>query len=343
MAWQPCVGRIAHWPLNLYSLSIRFSVTSLESPRPARLKAMTTLSHPAARPASANLRGIAWMVVTGFLFVGVTGVVRHLGSDLNPVQAAFIRYIIGLSFFLPMLLRLGRRRLATRRLGLHVVRGIVHGMGVGLWFFAMARIPIAEVTALSFVAPIFTTVGAALFLGEKLHARRIGAVLVGFAGTLIILRPGLAVIDIGALAQLAAAPLFAASFLIAKRLTETEASTTIVAFLSFFVTLTLLPAALYFWRTPTWEELGWLCLTAALATAGHYTLTRAFRAAEITVTQPVHFLQLVWATLLGLYVFGEVPDVWTWLGAAVIVTSATYIAHREIVTKSAAEPKALAP
>ncbi len=302
---------------------------------------MTTVSDPAGRPASANLRGIAWMVLTGFLFVGVTGVVRHLGSDLNPVQAAFIRYLIGLMFFLPLFVRLGRRQLVTRRLGLHLMRGLAHGSAVGLWFFAMARIPIAEVTALAFVAPIFTTLGAALFLGEKLRARRTGAVLMAFAGTLIILRPGLAVVDIGALAQLAAAPLFATSFLIAKRLTETEASSTIVAFLSLFVTLTLLPAALVIWRPPTWEEVAWLCLTAALATAGNYTMVQAFRAAEITVTQPVHFLQLVWATLLGLYVFGEVPDVWTWAGAAVIVASATYIAHREVATKSVAAAKAM--
>ena len=155
----------------------------------------------------------------------------------------------------------------------------------------------------------------------------------GFAGTVVILRPGGEAIDLGAIAMLVAAPLFACSFLIAKRLTATESSASIVAIMSIFVTLTLAPPAFAVWRTPTWEELGWLLATATFATAGHYTLTQAIRAADLTVTQPISFLQLVWATLLGLYVFGEVPDAWTWIGAAIIVGSATYIAHREAVRR----------
>ena len=270
------------------------------------------------------------MVLTGVLFIGVTGIVRHLGSDMNPMQAAFIRYAMGVLIMTPVLLRLGRADFVKARLGLHMVRGLAHGAGVMLWFFAMARIPIAEVTALGFTAPIFTTIGAALFLGERLHARRIGAVLAGFGGTLVILRPGIEIVDIGAMAQLVAAPLMAISFLIAKALTRTEETRVIVGFLTIIVTVLLLPPALLVWRTPTVTELGWLFATAAFATAGHLCLTQAFRAAEITVTQPVAFLQLVWATLLGFYVFGEVPDGFTWLGAAIIVGSATYIAHREL-------------
>ena len=202
-----------------------------------------------------------------------------------------------------------------------------------LWFYAMARIPIAEVTALGFIAPVFTTLGAALFLGERLRARRIGAVLVAFGGAMIILRPGFQEISAGALAQLTAAPLFAVSFLIAKKLTETETSPSIVAHLSIFVTLALLPGAIMEWRTPTWEELGWLFLTAVFATLMHLAMTEAFRCAEISVVQPVTFLQLIWATLLGYYVFAERPEVWVWIGGAVIVGSATYIAHREAAAR----------
>jgi drug/metabolite transporter (DMT)-like permease len=198
-----------------------------------------------------------------------------------------------------------------------------------LWFFAMARIPIAQVTAIGFTTPIFTTMGAVLFLGEVLHARRIAAIVVSFLGTLIILRPGAVSIELGAFAQLAAAPLFACSFLIAKKLTETESSASIVAYMSVFVTLALLVPALLVWRTPTLTELGWLFVTAIFATAGHYTLTRAMQTAELTVLQPFSFLQLVWATLLGFYLFSEVPDVWTLTGGAVIIASVTYIAHRE--------------
>jgi drug/metabolite transporter (DMT)-like permease len=269
------------------------------------------------------------MLLTGLLFVAVTGVVRHLGTDMNPMQAAFIRYAFGVVLIAPVLLRMFAAGVRPSRLGLHMLRGVAHGSAVMLWFFAMARIPIAQVTAIGFTTPIFTTMGAVLFLGEVLHARRIAAVVVSFLGTLIILRPGAVSIEPGALAQLAAAPLFACSFLIAKKLTETESSASIVAYMSVFVTLALLVPALLVWRTPTLTELGWLFVTAIFATAGHYTLTRAMQAAELTVLQPFSFLQLVWATLLGFYLFSEVPDVWTLTGGAVIIASVTYIAHRE--------------
>ena len=282
---------------------------------------------------SSRASAIGWMLVTGLLFVAVTGIVRHLGSDLPAVQAAFLRYVIGLGFMLPFLWRTLRVHPIPRRLGLHVLRGVVHAGGVMLWFFAMARIPIAEVTAIGFTAPLFTTIGAVLFLGEKLRARRTAAVVVGFLGTVIILRPGIEAIHIGALAQVAAAPLFACSFIVAKKLTETESGSAIVAWLSMFVTLALLPPALLVWRTPTAEELLWLAATAACATAGHYTLTRAMRLAELTMLQPFMFVQLVWASLLGFAAFGEVPDAWTLIGGAVIVTAATYIARREMLVR----------
>ena len=305
----------------------------------------TTKSQIEPGSAAGNLRGIGWMMLSGVMFVAVTGIVRHLGTDMSPMQAAFIRYIFGLILLFPLLLRLGSAWLSAgaplhaRRLGMHALRGLVHGIGVMLWFYAMARIPIAEVTAIGFTGPIFATIGATLFLGERLHARRIGAVLVAFGGAMIILRPGFEEISMGALAQLTAAPLFAVSILIAKKLTESESSPAIVAYLSIFVTIALLPGALMSWRTPTLEEIGWLFLTAVFATLMHLTMTQAFRVAEITVTQPITFLQLVWATLLGYYVFAERPEVWIWIGGAVIVASATYIAHREALgSRSRPEP-----
>ena len=156
------------------------------------------------------------------------------------------------------------------------------------------------------------------------------AMLAGFAGALLILRPGFREIDIGALAQVAAAPLFACSFLMAKSATRTESSTMIVVMLSVFCTLTLALPALAVWRTPTLEELELLFATAALATTGHYCMTRAFKAAEVSAVQPFTFLQLVWATLLGLMLFDEHPDLWIALGGALIVTAASWMAHREV-------------
>ncbi len=297
---------------------------------------MTTLETPRS---SGALVGIGWMVLTGILFVAVTGIVRHLGSDLPAVEAAFIRYAFGLVLVLPVLIKLRYHYPGHRTMSLFGTRGLIHGCAVMLWFYAMARIPIAEVTAIGYTAPLFTTIGAALFLGEKLHARRILAILAGFLGALIILRPGLEVIKLGALAQLTAAPLFAVSFLLAKRLTSTQDPAIIVAMLSVFCTIVLLPGALWQWRTPTGTELFWLLLTAVIATIGHYTLTRAIEAAPITVTQPISFLQLVWATILGFVMFGEAVDPIVILGGGVIIGAATYISHREMVAAGRAEPK----
>ena len=270
------------------------------------------------------------MVLTGVMFVGVTVAVRYLGTSMNPVQAGFIRYAFGLLMVLPLLSRAGVLSLHSKRIGFHALRGLAHGCGVMLWFFAMSRIPIAEVTALGFTAPVFTTLGAALFLRERLRSYRVIAMLAGFAGALLILRPGFREIDIGALAQVAAAPLFACSFLMAKSATRTESSTMIVVMLSVFCTLTLALPALAVWRTPTLEELELLFATAALATTGHYCMTRAFKAAEVSAVQPFTFLQLVWATLLGLVLFDEHPDLWIALGGALIVTAASWMAHREV-------------
>jgi len=283
----------------------------------------------ASESADRTLVGIGWMLVTTVLFVCVTCIVRYLGSDIPAVEAAFIRYAIGLVLILPAFRPLIRHWPRGRLLGGFALRGLVHGVAVMLWFYAMARIPIAEVTALGYTSPIFVTLGAAFFFGERLHLRRIMAVIIGFAGAMVIVRPGFHEISSGQLAQLAAAPLFAVSFLLAKGLTREVGSGLIVGMLSLGCTLVLLPGAILQWRDPTLEEVAWLGLTACFATAGHYALTRAFQAAPLTVTQPVGFLQLVWAALLGVLLFGEPLDPFVFIGGGMVVAAATYISHRE--------------
>ena len=271
------------------------------------------------------------MIAAGLLFVAVTVLVRHLGSSLPAVQAAFIRYSIGLAMLVPLMFQMTWGSIGKANLGLYTLRGLFHGVAVMLWFYAMARIPIAEVTAIGYTTPIFTAVGAILIFRERVHIRRIMAILVGFLGTLIILRPGFQEISLGSLAQLTAAPCFAVSFLFAKKLTRTENSTDILVMLSIGCTLTLLPGAIMNWHPPTWYEYGFLALVAIFATAGHYALTRSFACAPLTVTQPYSFLQLVWAVLLGYLLFAEVPDVWVLAGGFIIVAAITYLTHREAV------------
>jgi drug/metabolite transporter (DMT)-like permease len=277
--------------------------------------------------------GVFWMVVTGLCFVGVTALVKYLGPRIPAAEAAFLRYVLGLVFLVPMLGSLRRLQLDRQTWALFGWRGAAHTVGVALWFYAMARIPIADVTAMNYLAPIYVTLGAALFFGERLAARRIVAVLVALLGALIILRPGFRDLGTGHFAMLFTAVFFGGSYLLAKALSDRTEATLVVAMLSITVTIGLAPLALMDWVTPTWGELAILMGVAAFATAGHYTMTLAFKSAPLSVTQPVTFLQLVWAVSLGMVVFGEPFDIWVVVGGMVIVSAVSFISWREAVLK----------
>ena len=279
------------------------------------------------------LVGIFWMLMTGFCFVAVTALVKYMGPRVPPAEAAFLRYVIGLVFLVPMIGQLRAMRLTPRQWQMFGLRGVLHSAGVILWFFAMTRIPIAEVTAMNYLAPVYVTIGAAIFLGERLAMRRIAAVILALVGAVIILRPGFREVTEGHLAMLVAAVVFAGSYLLAKILADEAKPAIVVAMLSIFVTLGLAPFAAMNWVTPTPGDLGLLVLIAIFATAGHYTMTLAFAAAPVMVTQPVTFLQLVWAVLLGALVFAEPVDIWVILGGGVILGAVTFITWREAVLK----------
>jgi drug/metabolite transporter (DMT)-like permease len=281
--------------------------------------------HPSSRPGV----GIAWMVFTGVLFVMVTGLVKYLGPTMPAPQAAFLRYALGLILLVPMLPFREGLRLQKHQLRLSVWRGVLHSGAVTLWFFAMARIPIADVTAMNYMAPIYVTIGAALFLGERLALRRLGAIAFALLGVIIILRPGFREIGAGHMAMVLATLFFGASYLLAKRLTDEMPAGLVVVLLSVIVTIALLPMALVVWVPSSGFDLIILFLVACIATLGHYTMTLAFKATSISVTQPVTFLQLVWAVTLGVVVFGEAVDPFVVLGGGIILGSVTFISWRE--------------
>lgn len=279
--------------------------------------------------------GILWMVLSGLCFVGVTAGVKALGPSLPAVQSAFLRYSLGLVFLLPMTRRLLSLRLTRRQWRLFTLRGAAHAAGVASWFFAMTRIPLAEVTAMNYLTPILTTLGAAFLLSERLPRRRLAAVGVALIGAVIILRPGLRALDPGHGAMLATAALFSVGYLIAKRLSGEVGATIIVALLSLMVPIALAPLALAVWQPPSWLDLSVLFGVAACATAGHYFMTRAFASAPLTVTQPFTFLQLVWSVLLGALFFSEAIDPFVILGGTIIVGAVTFIAWRESIAARA--------
>ena len=279
------------------------------------------------------LRGVFWMLVTGLCFVAVTALVKMVGTRLPASETAFLRYALGIVFLIPMIKPILEARLTKLQIGLFSLRGMLHTGAVVAWFFAMARIPIAEVTGMNYLSPVYVTIGAALFLGEKLALRRIAAVIVALIGVTIILRPGFRELSPGHFAMLFTALGFAGGYLIAKRLSDEVSPTVVVGMLSVTVTIGLAPLALSVWVTPTLEELVILFGVACFATAGHYTMTLAFKAAPVTVTQPVSFLQMVWAVLLGWIGFGEQPDVWVLVGALTIIGAISFITWREAMLK----------
>ncbi len=284
---------------------------------------------PTQVKAAQPLAGMIWMIVTGLCFVAVTASVKMVGTGVPAAQSAFLRYALGLVFLIPMWPAVRAATIDRKTWALFGIRGVCHSAAVILWFFSMARIPIADVTALNYLNPIYVMLLAVILLKERLGPWRIGAVGVAFLGTLVIVRPGFRDIDIGHVAMLFTAIAMAGSYFMAKVLSDRARPEVVVFMLSVVVPVVLLPYALVVWVPISWAQLGWLSLTAVFATAGHYTMTLAFTKAPLTVTQPVTFLQLIWATMLGVVVFGEVADVFVMLGGAMIIAAISVVTWRE--------------
>lgn len=237
----------------------------------------------------------------------------------------------------PWLFGSGFADLRTTRLGLHLTRGTVALFGLFLWTSALALAPVAEVTAFSFTAPLFATLGSAVILREVVRARRWVAVVLGFVGMLIMLRPGFSALQPGALFAVTAAVCIAASMLIVKRLSATERPITVVAYMALFLTIATALPAMFVWQAPSWIVFGKCIAMGGLGTLGHLCMVRAFAAADASAVAPFDYARLPFAALVGFIMFSESPDIWTWVGGAVIAASAIYIAQREAATRRKTE------
>ena len=282
-----------------------------------------------------NLRGILWVGLSGLLFALLNVFTLIPAQHLNSYVMAFLRYCAGTLILLPLILRIGlHRALHSNRKGLHISRGCIHACGMFLWFAALPLTSLAEITALGFTGPIFVTIGAALFLGEDVRLRRWAAVLVGFGGAMIIIRPGFATIGLGAICVLVSTPIFSASNLISKALARADGAETIVIWQHLVIVCCAAPVALWFWQWPVWTDILWFFAAGLCGTAGHICQQRGYQIADITLLQPIGFLSLLWNTMLGFFLFSQRPDAWTFVGAAVIFSSAMYISHREAVRRA---------
>ena len=269
------------------------------------------------------------MLLTGLCFVAVMVSVKFLSKDLPPTQAVFFRYLFGLILILPLIRLQFKKSIKKIPILKHGLRGVVHGLAVVLWFFSVANIPMADVTAINYLTPIFTTIGAILIFKEAITFNRIFALILSVIGAMLILKPGYEVLSNGKIAQLLSTIFFAISYLIAKNLTKTESTHSIVIFLTLFATITLLPFTLLIWTKPIMSDLLLLLGVAILGTLGHYFMTIALSLAPLSITQPVIFFQLIWSTLIGLLLFDESLDFFILIGGALIVIAIVRLSANE--------------
>ncbi len=287
---------------------------------------------------SGPIRGALWITLANMFFTAMAGIIRHVSADIHPFEIAFFRALFGLILMAPWFLRLGVASVRSRRVGMHVCRALFMLGAAMAWFTAISLMPIAEVTALTFTTPLFASLGAALFLAEKVGLRRAVAIGVGFAGAMIILRPGVEALTMPAMAALASAVFGAVGMLIVKSLSRTESPATIVIYVGLLLTPLSLVPALFVWTTPSLEALAWLAALGLVANLGHMSFARAMASADATAILPFDFLKLFFSATMGYLLFAEVPDVWTWIGATVIFGAVLYTARRE--SKAAGPPPA---
>ena len=278
----------------------------------------------------ANLQAMGFMALAAFGVAVVTLLVRLAAADgLHPFVVAFFRNLVGLAFLVPIARRVGDHSFHTERLPLHALRGVLQSFAMLGWFYGLTLTSMATVAALGFTAPLFATLLAILVLREPVGWRRWAGLLAGFAGTLVILRPGADVVSAGALLVVASAFCWGSVMIVLRFLGRTETSLTSTVYAGFFlVPFTFVPALLV-WRWPTLGELGLLVLTGVVASLVQLCVAEAFKRGEATAVLPVDFTKLVWGALIGFVAFTEVPDLATLAGGTLIFAAVVHVARRE--------------
>lgn len=266
----------------------------------------------------------------------MAAIARFLALEgMNPNMIAFFRMVFALVCILPWAFHVGWQEVKTDKLGLYCFRALISTGALMTWFWAISLIPLAELTALSFLAPLFATIGAAVFLKEKVRAPRWTATIIGFIGALIIIRPGVIEMSAGSWLALAGAGFLGVSILNIKTLSRTESPNKVVFYMTVLMTPLALIPALFTWELPPPELWGWVLALGPIGVVAHIMLVNAYSLADASAIVPYDFSRLPFAVVIGWIAFGEVADIWTWVGAIVIFCSALYIARREAFQSSA--------
>lgn len=295
------------------------------------------LSHPyssleaAIKRCALPVQAAIWMVLAGIVFSSMGLLIRLTATELHPFQVAFVRIAVGIPLLVPLVVQHGLSILRTNHFPAYAFRTFFSVIGLLGGFYATAHLPLADSVSFSFTAPLFVTLGAAVFLGEVLRVRRIAALVVGFIGVLVILRPGQVPLSLEMMVALAAAAASAGSMLTVKRLSATESSTTIVAYLSLLTAPIVLIPALFVWQQPSLAMWAVMISIGVLGTLGQIAVTRSYSLVDASMVMPFDYLRLPFTAVLAYLVFFEIPDMLTFVGAGIIALSTCYIAWREAV------------
>jgi len=278
---------------------------------------------------TAPTRAAFWITLAGLGFTLTMISVREVTPELHILEAVLFRCLFGVVFMVPWLMRVGKTGLKTLQPTLVITRGVLAYFVSGFYFLAATLVPLADMVSITFTRPIFGTIAAILVLHEVAHARRWSAIGFGFIGMLIIIRPGFQEINMGMLLVLAGVVIQTGNTIIVKLLTRTDSPDTIAFYHSLVMIPVAIVPALIVWITPTLEQWCWLIALGATGMLTQRAQSRAFAAADASYVLALAFLRLPIAALIGFLIFDEVPEIWVWIGAAVICTSSTYIARHE--------------
>jgi drug/metabolite transporter (DMT)-like permease len=284
---------------------------------------------------SDSTKGLLYMFMATIVLACMHGMVRYLGTDLHPFVIAFYRNLFGLIAILPLVFKAGLSGLQTHRPGVVLLRSISGVFAMLSWFYGLSKVPTAEATALSFTAAIFTALVAYILLGEKMRLHSWIAILGGFVGVIVVLQPNTENYNPYMLLVLVSCVFWGLSVTLVKLLTRTDSTISIVAWMSILLTVMSLPPALLYWQWPGPDQFILLCIMGILATLGHLGMTQALSFADTTAVMSIDFMRLIWAALIGTLFFGDVFDIYTWIGATIIFSSGLYIVFRESLAREA--------
>ncbi len=269
------------------------------------------------------------MMLSTVILASMHGVVRHAGTEIHPFVLIFYRNFFGMLIIVPLLIRSGWGGLRTSHFRLLFLRGFLGIIALLAWFYSLVHVPLTEATALSFTAALFTALAAIVFLGERVRFRRWAAIVAGFVGVVVVLRPETDSFNPLLLLVLFSTLFWALSITLIKFLSRTDSALSLVAWMSILMSILSLPFALYFWQWPVGEQWLWLLAIGVLGTLGNLCMVKAISLADTSLVMTIDFFRLIWGALIGYYFFGDQMSISTWVGAVIIFSSGAYIIFRE--------------